>query len=407
MVSSGKRTGGGGNLLPILALLAAQIFTSSWHVLGKHVMHQVPYLAPISFVLIRTIISSTTLLLIGIIHEGYVGFPALFRRTSTTSATSSREVSLQMGLLKPSTSSGILSTSASIESGSSLGLPLSQSNSRDSLNALADSGNDDKVELFLPQKQHRHHHRPRRKKPRRHPSFRGYVSKALCSAVPSMMMLSRNIQFTLRRYQQQMNNLNPEAVQIIFAGLTGMLLLPTCYTTGLILTSPTVASVWDGPMIPLGCFCAAVALGLEKRSKHHPFGQVGSLLLTVGGSIVVLLVDYLGGHNVRGDDERGKDGVNAHMQFIQGNTVLMGVVAAYSATALLQKQLTRFPPLQLTAWMFGIGHVGCLTLLMLDSILGSRLTGCSLGQSLRQLYLALHTSPTFLYGLLYSGEKLA
>jgi len=188
-----------------------------------------------------------------------------------------------------------------------------------------------------------------------------------------------------------------------------MLLLPICYTTGLILTSPTVASVWDGPMIPLGCFCAAVTLGVEKKSKSHPFGQVGSLLLAVGGSIVVLLVDYLGGgHGIKGDDaakdvKSSNGDAKDHLQFVQGNMVLMGVVAAYSATALLQKRLNHYPPIQLTGWMFGIGFLGCLTLLLLDSILGSRITGCTLGQALFQLYIALTTSPTFRYGLLYSA----
>lgn len=224
-------------------------------------------------------------------------------------------------------------------------------------------------------------------------------------------MALRNISFSFKFHQQRLNNLNPETVQIIFAGLAGMLILPTCYTTGLILTSPTVASVWDGPMIPLGCFCAAVTLGLEKRSKSHPFGQIGSLLLTVGGSIVVLLVDYLGGgHGIpKGSihhdaiKSNGGEVNNDHIQFIRGNMVLMGVVAAYSATALLQKRLNHYPPIQLTAWMFGIAHVGCLCLLLLDSILGSRITGCSLGQALLQLYTAVTTSPTFRYGLLYSA----
>jgi len=367
-------------------------------------MHQVPYLTPISYVLIRTFVSSLSLLLVGIIHEGRVPFPPLFRDGTSSS---SRE---QAGLMKPPSSSG--TSSASIESGNSVGLSLSLSNSANSLNGVSNGSK----KVHEPQsisspsshRKRRHHHRPRRKK-RRSQTFKQYVSMISRSIILSIWMALRNILFAFNFYWQQKDRLNPETVQIIFAGLSGMLILPTCYTTGLILTSPTVASVWDGPMIPLGCFFAAVTLGLEKRSTLHPFGQVGSLLLTVGGSIVVLLVDYLGGgHGMKGSDNGAKEinsnsEVDAHLQFIRGNMVLIGVVVAYSATALLQKRLNHYPPIQLTAWMFGIGHLGCLALLLLDSILGSRITGCSLGQALLQLHLAVTTSPTFRYGLLYSA----
>mmetsp|Transcript_18762 Transcript_18762/g.39326 ORF Transcript_18762/g.39326 Transcript_18762/m.39326 type:complete len:221 (+) Transcript_18762:1-663(+) len=81
----------------------------------------------------------------------------------------------------------------------------------------------------------------------------------------------------------------------------------------------------------------------------------------------------------------------------------MGVVAAYSSTTLLQKRLNHYPPLQLTGWMFGIGFTGCFTLLLLGSIPGSRITGCTLGEALGQLYTALTTSRTFRYGILYSA----
>ena len=64
--------------LPILALLAAQLITASWHVLGKHVLRQVPYLDPISFVLFRTLVAYVALFLVGRL-EGYVPFPPLYR----------------------------------------------------------------------------------------------------------------------------------------------------------------------------------------------------------------------------------------------------------------------------------------------------------------------------------------
>merc|ERR1712238_294129 len=152
-----------------------------------------------------------------------------------------------------------------------------------------------------------------------------------------------------------------------------------------------------------------VSLGLEKRSKFHPVGQVGSLLLSVVGSIVVVVVDYLGGgHGLKSEDvtkniESTSSWVNDHLQFIQGNVVFIGLVAAYSATALLQRRLNNYPPIHLTGWMFGIAFAALWGLLLLESILGTRIIGCNLGQALFQIYIALTTSPTFRYGLLYSS----
>jgi len=342
---------------------------------------------------------------VGILTEGYVPFPSLFLRAGAEQS-----------------SSETITTADDDDSSIGIGLPISQSNSTHSLlntNIGIGMTEDKKVEDYptqspVPKHHHHHHHHHHRSRRRKRRSTSTTSSRTIFKHyVPSICTILYNTHTTLKYYQQQItnNNLNPETIQIIFAGLAGMLLLPTCYTTGLILTSPTVASVWDGPMIPLGCFCAAVTLGLERRSTKHPIGQIGSLLLTVGGSIVVLLVDYMGGghgmhphHIIKAVVPSDiNSAAEAHVQFIRGNMVLAGIVAAYSATALLQKRLNHYPPLQLTGWMFGIANIGCFTLLLVDSILGGVLTGCSLGQALIQLYAALTTSPTFRYGLLYSA----
>ena len=394
MCSLDSKKSSSGGILPILALLTAQLFTSSWHVLGKHVMQQVPFLSPIAFVLLRTFISSLTMLVVGRIHEGYCPFPPLFRDGPTTKS----ELSLQVGLLQPA--------SSAVSSGNSVGLSISRSTSANSLTGICDNRiSTDDVPLPLSQKLHQHH-KPRRRKRLQPTTFWSYAVIVLRSTMSSLSMVLRSIRCTPKYYQQQISRMNSDTVLLISSGLAGMLLLPTCYATGLLLTSPTVVSVYDGPFIPLGCFCAAVTLGLEKRSKNYPIGQVGSLILTVGGSIVVLLVDYLGGgHGMRGDESGGeiRNGVNEHIQFMRGNLVLLGVVASYSAAALLQKKLNHFPAVHLTGWMFGIGFLGCLFLLLLDSMLGSSITGCSLGQALFQLYLALSTSPTFRIGIFYSA----
>jgi drug/metabolite transporter (DMT)-like permease len=201
--------------------------------------------------------------------------------------------------------------------------------------------------------------------------------------------------------------INPEIIRIFSASIAGMLLLPLCYTTGLILTNPTVTSVWDGPMIPLGVFCTAVGIGAEKMSRKRPFGQVLSLLLTVGGSIVVLLVDFLGAHNSIKDEDGTTIGHASHWQFIRGNLVLMGITGAYAAMSLLQKQLTHYPPITLTGWMFATSFLCCCFLLLMDSGLqnlrGATITGCTMRQAISQLTIALSTSPTFRYGVVYAS----
>ena len=377
-------------LWPVVGLFCAQLFTSSWHILGKHVMSQVPYLAPISYVLIRTLVSSSVLLVAGIIKEGYVPFPPLF-----VPDRSDRSVA-------PSTANaGIIFNGSivAIASGNSVGLDLSQTSSLASIESAYHSGQDKKVD-DPPSAPRLNHHKPRRRK--RRSTNRKNISWLVEVTIPLLSAVVDQLQYTRQSLMQLTNDLNPEALQVIFAGLAGMCLLPCCYTTGLILTSPTVASVYDGPLIPLGCFCAAVGLGIEKRSRSYPLGQVGSLLLTVFGSIIVLLVDFIHTRSIhKAQSTSGED--SHHEQFIRGNLVLLGVVAAYSATALLQKQLTHRPPIQLTSWMFGCGFTGCLCLLTVDSFLGGRITGCSIVQALSQLYVALTTSPTFRYGLLYSA----
>jgi uncharacterized membrane protein YeaQ/YmgE (transglycosylase-associated protein family) len=137
-------------------------------------------------------------------------------------------------------------------------------------------------------------------------------------------------------------------------------------------------------------------------SRKRPLGQVLSLLLTVGGSVIVLCVDFLGPHNSIQDEDGATIGHTSHWQFIRGNIVLMGITGAYSATSLLQKQLTHYPPISLTAWMFLSGFACCCCLLVVDSALysvkGTNITGCTFGQAISQLSMAFKTSPTFRYG---------
>mmetsp|Transcript_11438 Transcript_11438/g.24103 ORF Transcript_11438/g.24103 Transcript_11438/m.24103 type:complete len:526 (+) Transcript_11438:78-1655(+) len=403
-------------VLPIIALLTSQLVMSSWHVLGKHVMHTVPYVTPMTYVLVRTGITACMLLICGRILEGAVEFPALFLADCEEGNGNGVVTSFhgKDGIEGMPPLSGVVSLHSVENDG--ICLTLSRSGSIESMGTFPSFVEDKKSEDLPSLLQHngylqnhtqhngsrdQHRHR-RRMKGKYSPGFR---INALTTKLP--------LEILNRMRSKQMNI---EAVQIFCAGLSGMFLLPLTYTTGLVLTTPTVASVWDGPMIPLGCFLAAVSLGVEKRSHMYPRLQIGSLILAVGGSLIVLLIDYTGGGgipqngggNPSMNHNNGKsqhwEGRTTH-EFLQGNMVLMGVVAAYSAMALLQKRLNHYPPMTLTGWMFGFGFVGCIGLVLLDSLLvivGINISGCTLHQCIRQIYRALTTSPTFRYGLLYA-----
>ena len=338
-------------------------------------MSQVPYLTPIAFVLVRTSVTACMLLIVGRFYEGRITFPPLFY----------------------------------VEGAASHGPDEDEfTNEKESINLLENAENGKtKDELLSNQrvedkllKGNGHNHQSIKRTKRRKSAWNDQLN--LLQVFVLNMRQHRSIS-----NQRQSPSINPEVIQIICASLAGMLLLPLCYTTGLILTNPTVASVWDGPMIPLGVFFTAVGLGVEKLSRKRPCGQVMSLLLTVGGSIIVLLVDFLGVHNSIRDEDGATIGHASHWQFIRGNIVLMGISGAYAATSLLQKQLTHYPPITLTAWMFVSGFVSTCCLLIFDSALqnlrGATVTGCTLGQAISQLSIALKTSPTFRYGLVYAS----
>lgn len=120
-----------------------------------------------------------------------------------------------------------------------------------------------------------------------------------------------------------------------------------------------------------------------------------------------VLVDYLGIGEIVGDSGivliKSSTILSDLTQFIRGNIILMGVVAAFSAMTLLQKSLSHHPAIHLTAWMFGIGFVGCFSLLLLDSVMGNMITCCSLDRVVLQVYVSFTTSPLFRFGVVYSS----
>eukprot|EP00956_Cyclotella_meneghiniana_P003102 scaffold3795_cov33-Cyclotella_meneghiniana.AAC.1 len=391
--SSSSSSNNSGGILPYLALVASQLITSSWHVLGKHVMHQVPFLTPIAFVLARTVLTAVLLLTLGRVCEGHVPYPPLFCTSDGTTFDSSlcHADELDGGFVE--------------EKKSASSLELAENGSSDSMDVLTKrvvvNGSSDTTSSTVTNG----HGSPRDDTVKRR---RRKMAKGQLDLLREFILNNTMITKSSSTKSKITISINPEVIQIVSASMAGMLLLPLCYTTGLILTNPTVASVWDGPMIPLGVFCTAVTLGVEKLSRKRPVGQVCSLLLTVGGSIVVLLIDFFGAHNKVTDHETGEIiGHANHLEFIRGNIVLMAIIGAYSSMSLLQKQLTHYPPITLTGWMMANGFLGCCCLLLIDSVLdtlrGSTITGCNFGQAISQFTTAWVSSPTFRYGMVYAS----
>ena len=391
LISMGGSSTGG--ILPYLALVASQLITSSWHVLGKHVMHQVPFLTPIAFILPRTGFTAVLLLTLGRIYEGHVSFPPLFCINGNTADGTLCHDDLDDGFVEEKKSASSLELAENGSSDSVLTKRiLNGSDTTNVINGHGSSRDDTTVQ------------KRRRRKMTSAVSAKGQLN-LLREFIVNTMTSQQHTKSSTNR--QNIISINPEVIQIVSASMAGMLLLPLCYTTGLILTNPTVASVWDGPMIPLSVFCTAVTLGVETLSRKRPIGQICSLLLTVGGSVVVLLIDFYGSHNKVADEAGEIIGHANHWEFIRGNIVLMGIIGAYSAMSLLQKQLTHYPPVTLTRWMMAFGFVGCCCLLVMDSMLetlrGTTITGCNFGQAISQFTTAWVSSPTFRYGMVYAS----
>jgi len=187
--------------------------------------------------------------------------------------------------------------------------------------------------------------------------------------------------------------------KIVAAGVCGGSLMPLFYLSGLIHTTPTVTAVWDGPFLPVLVFIATLFLGIERLSAK-PLQQISSLLLTVMGSLLVLVGDFHHHKAAHMELETWHDG-RAH-EFLLGNALLFAMILSYAAMAMIQKDLSEyFLPLTLTSWIFGVGAVANVLLVVFVGkyLPGGAVTLMGVYEETRH---AMATSTTFIMGLLYA-----
>jgi len=155
--------------------------------------------------------------------------------------------------------------------------------------------------------------------------------------------------------------------KLVVGGVTGGCLVQLLYLQGLVMTSPTTTSVWDGPLLPVIVFCVTILMGREKL--HNPTRRIASLFLTCSGWFLVLFGDYhhrLGEGGVT-NTYAGMSGASAlaTRRFMIGNLVILVQDCCHALMAIMQRELKEYPPLTLTSWLFGIGVVANLIIIML------------------------------------------
>lgn len=184
-----------------------------------------------------------------------------------------------------------------------------------------------------------------------------------------------------------------EFAKLVVGGVTGGCLVQLLYLQGLIMTSPTTTSVWDGPLLPVIVFCLAILRGTEKL--YNPLWRIATLILTCSGLCLVLFGDYhhrLGGG---GDHNIDSSEMTANRRFLLGNIVILFQDFCHAFMAIVQRELRRFPPLTLTSWLFGIGVVANLIVIVVTP-------GTSVSSVISKTMRALLESHQFIVGLAFA-----
>jgi len=82
----------------------------------------------------------------------------------------------------------------------------------------------------------------------------------------------------------------PHLATIMWFGFIGGCVMPVCFTYGLQLTTPTIGSIFDGPLMPVSTSAIALACGIESLAQGRKGQQqLGSIALAVISAIVLVL----------------------------------------------------------------------------------------------------------------------
>jgi len=180
------------------------------------------------------------------------------------------------------------------------------------------------------------------------------------------------------------------APRVLLAMACGGVAMPNLFLLGLDSThSPVLASICDGPLLPVSTTILALLLRYEQfpadgtvRTK-----QLCGLAACVAGAIVVIVSAAPAADGAASGDATS---------FSLGVVALVAESFAFGASLVVQKPLLQsYPSNLLPAWQFGIGAVGTSMLIAAGQGSSSVLDG------LFSLWCSMFGSARFLVGLLY------
>lgn len=182
-------------------------------------------------------------------------------------------------------------------------------------------------------------------------------------------------------------------IKLFFCGLFGCFVTQHAYVFGLMLTSPTAISLFDGPLTPIAVFLLALLIGLEHagRTMKDFFQQFLPIIATVSGAALVLMGVS------QGLDESEVTVNSRDTQYkLYGIPLLFVECLSMATTIILQKLLLNaVPQYFLVAVMYSVGTISCAVFILL-------VERKSLLVLLTAAFIELTVNPPFLLGLIYS-----
>ncbi|GBG30364.1 Hypothetical Protein FCC1311_065832 [Hondaea fermentalgiana] len=196
--------------------------------------------------------------------------------------------------------------------------------------------------------------------------------------------------------------------RIFMAGVLAQYASPMCYLFGLMFVPPTIASIFDGPFIPLFVYVMAISVGAEVLPKlaKDRLGVAISLALASGGAATLILVS---GGEVEFDGVEPEPVTDAQVQGASANEgddmFMIAIVslaleaAALGASIIMQKPVvTQYQLFPFACWVSASGMLCCFFHLMF--------IGDGVFASIVQLLEACKASNAFFGALLYNALAL-
>jgi len=150
-------------------------------------------------------------------------------------------------------------------------------------------------------------------------------------------------------------------VRVFVAGVLAQCASPMFYLYGLQFVAPTIASIFDGPCVPLMVYAMAVVVGAEvmPAALNNRLKVLGGLAMASGGA--VLLIVASGGQESDAGGTGGEEGEMFNVAIFS----LFLEAACLSASLIMQKPIANLYPLfPYSFWICFGGLMGCVFHLM-------------------------------------------